>query len=105
MSSSGFSCTKSDEMNYELMAERTRYLKENPKGVSEMCQIMEDMRDESLREGMEVGMKKGIKKGMRETAMRMLSADRYAPEEIADISGLSLDEVEELRARLAMQTE
>lgn len=100
-----FSCTRADEMNYELMAERTRYLKENPKGVSEMCQIMEDMRDESLREGMEVGMKKGIKKGMRETAMRMLSADRYAPEEIADISGLSLDEVEELRARLAMQTE
>lgn len=34
-------------MNFELMAERTRYLKENPKGVSEMCKAMEDMRNET----------------------------------------------------------
>ena len=43
-------CTKADDMNFELMANRTRYLKENPKGVSEMCKIMEDMRIESLKE-------------------------------------------------------
>ncbi len=30
-----FNCTSADEMNFELLAERTRYLKENPKGVSE----------------------------------------------------------------------
>ena len=45
-----FNCTKADDMNFELMANRTRYLKENPKGVSEMCKIMEDMRIESLKE-------------------------------------------------------
>lgn len=45
-----FNCTKADDMNFELMANRTRYLKENPKGVGEMCKIMEDMRIESLRE-------------------------------------------------------
>lgn len=44
-------------MNYKLMAERTRYLKENPKGVSEMCRIMEDMRNESLKEGIKKGSK------------------------------------------------
>lgn len=32
-----FNCTDADDMNFELMAERTRYLKENPKGVSEIC--------------------------------------------------------------------
>ncbi len=32
------------------LAERTRYLKENPKGVQEMCKVMEDMRNESLKE-------------------------------------------------------
>ena len=26
-----FNCTKADDMNFELMAERTRYLKESPK--------------------------------------------------------------------------
>ena len=77
-----FNCTKADDMNFELMANRTRYLKENPKGVSEMCKIMEDMRNESLKE----------------VALRMLSAGKYALEEIANISGLSLDEVKKLKA-------
>ncbi len=76
-------------MNFELMADRTRYLKENPKGVSEMCRIMEDMRNESLKEG--------IKEGMKETALRMLTAGKYALEEIANISGLTLDEVNQLK--------
>ena len=41
-----FSCTEADDMNFDLMAERTRYLKENPKGMEEMCKVMEDMRNE-----------------------------------------------------------
>ena len=41
-----FNCTEADDMNFDLMAERTRYLKENPKGVQEMCKSMEDMRNE-----------------------------------------------------------
>ena len=77
-----FNCTKADDMNFELMANRTRYLKESPKGVSEMCKIMEDMRIESLKE----------------VALRMLAAGKYALEEIASISGLSLDEVKKLKA-------
>ena len=31
-----FNCTDAADMNFELLAEKTRYLKENPKGVSEM---------------------------------------------------------------------
>lgn len=77
-----FNCTDADDMNFELMADRTRYLKENPKGVSEMCKVMEDMKKESLME----------------VALRMLSAGKYALEEIANISGLSLDEVKKLQA-------
>ena len=93
-----FNCTQASDMNFELMADRTRYLKENPKGVSEMCRIMEDMRNESLKEGMKEGMKKGIKEGMKETALRMLAAGKYALEEIANISGLSLEEINQLKA-------
>ena len=62
-----------------------------------MCRIMEDMRNESLKEGMKEGMKKGIKEGMKETALRMLAAGKYALEEIANISGLSLEEVNQLK--------
>lgn len=38
-----FKCANADEMYIELLAEKTRYCKENPKGVSKMCKIMEDM--------------------------------------------------------------
>lgn len=42
-----FNCVNADDMNYELMAERTRYLKENPEGVKEMSAIMEEMCNET----------------------------------------------------------
>lgn len=46
-----FNCTSAEDMNFDLMAERTRYLKENPKGVGAMCRAMEELRDESYAEG------------------------------------------------------
>jgi hypothetical protein len=44
-----FSCTDAADMYYDLMADRTRYLKETPEGVKEMCKVMEDMRNETVR--------------------------------------------------------
>ena len=84
-----FNCTQACDMHFKLMADRTRYLKENPKGVNEMCRVMEEMRNESLKEG--------IREGMKEAALRMLAAGKYALEEIANISGLSLEEVNQLK--------
>lgn len=63
---------------------------ENPKGVNEMCRIMEDMRNESLKEG--------IQEEKKMTVFRMLEAGKYVLEEIANISGLSLDEVKKLKS-------
>ena len=85
-----FNCMDADDMNFDLMAERTRYLKENPKGVSEMCRIMEDMRNESLKEG--------IKEGAINTAKRMLADGMLTLEKIAEYAGLPLDEVKKLKA-------
>ena len=85
-----FNCTQASDMHFKLMADRTRYLKENPKGVSEMCRIMEDMRNEPLKEG--------IQEEKKMTVFRMLEAGKYLLEEIANISGLSLEEVNQLKA-------
>ena len=57
---------------------------------SEMCRIMEDMRNESLKEG--------IQEEKKMTVFRMLEAGKYLLEEIANISGLSLEEVNQLKA-------
>lgn len=87
-----FSCTNPSDMHYEILADRVRFFKESKEGIAIMCKAMEDMRNESLKEGI----KEGIKEGMKTTALRMLEAGKYALEEIAGISGLSLDEVKEL---------
>lgn len=49
-----FRCTSADDMNYTLLAEQTRYYKENPEGVSEMCKVMEDMRNETAKRAEEM---------------------------------------------------
>ena len=85
-----FSCTDPASMYYDELAERVRFFKESKEGVAIMCKIMEDMRNESLKEG--------EKKGMRAAALRMIEAGKYALEEISDISGLSLDDVKKLQA-------
>lgn len=80
-----FNCTEADDMKFDLMAERTRYLKENPKGVQEMCKVMEDMRNEAANLAAQ-------KKAM-DIASAMIMAGKYALEEISALCGLSLDEV------------
>ena len=77
-----FSCTDADDMNFELMAERTRYLKENPEGVSEMCKVIEDMRKEERIE----------------IAKNMLLDGILSLEKIAEYARLPIDEVKKLRA-------
>lgn len=89
-----FSCINPADMHYEVLADRVRFFKESKEGVAIMCKVMEDMRYESLREGM----KEGRKEGMKAAALRMLEAGKYTLEEIANISGLSLDELEKLKA-------
>ena len=70
------------------MAEWKRFFKESIEGIAVMCKAMEDMRMESFQEGR--------KENMKDTALRMLAAGKYALEEIAAISGLSIEEVKTL---------
>ena len=88
------SCTDPANMHYEMLAERVRFFKESKEGIAIMCKAMEDMRNESLREGMREGMREEKKL----TVLRMLEMGKYALEEVAIISGLSLEEVEKLQA-------
>ena len=85
-----FSCTDAADMYYGTLASRVRFFKESKEGIEIMCKAMEDMRNESLQEG--------IREGMKATARRMLAAGKYALEEIVNISGLSLEEVKQLKA-------
>ena len=76
-------------MHFTILTEKTRYLKENPKGVSEMCKVMEDLRDESDAEGLEYG---EVKKA-KEMALK-LNQKGTALKEIADLVGFDIATVE-----------
>ncbi len=82
-----FNCTQADDMNFSLMAERTKYLKENPKGVQEMCKVMEDMRNETaLAE-------------RRRIARTLVLMGELSYEKIAESTELTIEEVEKLAVK------
>ncbi len=45
-----FSCSNAEDMINQDLAEKTRYFKETEEGVSVVCKVMEDMRNEKERE-------------------------------------------------------
>ncbi len=87
-----FSCTNPEDMNYEALAKKAKYYKQDAKGVATMCKIMEDMRNEAALDN------------ARETARRMIKKGKMPLEEIADyVPALSLDELKQLEVEI-MQT-
>lgn len=83
-----FSCTNPNDMNYEALAKRARFFKEDEKGIAAMCKIMEDMRNEAEL------------KGVKKTAIRMIRAGKMPLEDIADYTELPLDIIEELKKQI-----
>ena len=59
-----FFCTNPDDMNFDVLAKRARYYKEDEKGVMTMCKVLEDMRNEVREEAREEGRKEGEQRGL-----------------------------------------
>ena len=62
-------CETQADMYFDLLAEKTRYLKENQEGVNEMCRAMEELREESFERGREEGRELGLEEGHRNQAL------------------------------------
>ena len=86
-----FSCTNPEDMNYEALAKKARYYKQDEKGVAAMCKIMEDMRREAAQQAEQNKAKK--------MAIRMIKAGKMSLEDIADYTELSLDTIKELESQ------
>lgn len=82
-----FSCTNPDDMNYEALAKKARYFKQDEKGVKAMCKIMEDMRNETAL------------RNAKEIAIRMIKAGKMSLQDIAEYTELSLETVKELESQ------
>ncbi len=80
-------------MNYEALAKKARYFKEDEKGVAAMCKIMEDMRNEAAREA--------ARKTTKENARRLLKLGKIKIDEISDCFPDLLDsDIKELEAEM-----
>ncbi len=84
-----FSCTNPNDMNFEALAEKARYYKQDEKGVAVMCKIMEDMRNEAALDN------------AKETAERLIKKGKMTLEDIAEcVPLLSLDELREIEMKV-----
>ena len=89
-----FNCTDAADMRIDLLAQRTRYLKETPEGVSEMCREMEIMRDRSREEGRREGRREGELAAKREVAIGLQKMNMPI-ETIAEIANVSIELVKQ----------
>ena len=79
-----FSCTEPSEMNYQILADRVRYFKQEKEGVLAMCRMLEEMRNETALET------------TKKFALRLIIRGKDTLEEIAEITNLSLEEINHL---------
>ena len=67
-------------MYYKELSDRVRHYKETEKGVDDMCDILDEMKNDIRIEN----------------AQKMIKAGKLSYEDIAEYSGLSLEKVSEL---------
>jgi len=79
-----FRCSQSKDMLTKPLADKTRILKETPEGVDTMCKAIEDNN------------KRIIKMRNEQMALSLLRIGKLSYEEIADVSELTVKEVEKL---------
>ncbi|MGP1575126.1 PD-(D/E)XK nuclease family transposase [Selenomonas sp.] len=86
-----FRCTQADDMYYDVLAERVRYLKETEEGARNMCEAMEMLTDEAEMRGME----RGMEQGKTAVILGMLK-EKLPLEMIAKVSDISMDKIREI---------
>ena len=91
-----FNCKDAKDMVNPLLAEEVRYLKETEGGQNQMCRLLEEMRNEAAEKAKAEGRAEGNYEKAVNTALKMLLRGRDSIEEIAEITGLSLEEVRKL---------
>lgn len=83
-----FFCKNAEDMNYEVLAERVKYFKNEIGGVDIMCEILEEVKRESAEEAK--------RESAKEIALKMIMESDLPIEKIAEITSLTVDEVKAL---------
>lgn len=95
-----FSCNDPDDMKNMMLAEASRYYKENPKGVEIMCKAMEEMREESFQRGVETGIQTGTEQNRLESIRNIMSNLKLTVYQAMDALGIPADDQPKYLAKL-----
>ena len=95
-----FLCNDPNDMLCAPMAERSRYYKENPKGVGEMCKAMEDMRREAWEMGREEGRTEGRLISLVDNVRNLRTSLRFSDQQIREILKITNEDWEKIAARI-----
>ena len=79
-----FFCTDPDDMNYQQLAKKARFFKENEEGKAAMCKVLEDMRNETAMNERE------------KMAKRLIAQGKLSLEDIAEAADLPVEKVREI---------
>ena len=105
-----FACMDPEEMHYDVFGEEARRLKGAKEGRirmnSEFEKVVREITEASRKEWELKGEKRGERRGERNSAIKaarsMLADGVVPPDKVAEYSGLSLGEVENLKNSLNM---
>ena len=99
-----FLCSDPNDMHFGILAERSRYFKENPEGVSEMCKAMEDLRNEALERGRIEGRAEGRAEGrlnnMIESVRSLKAKLGLNDQQVKDALSISNEDWEQIAVRV-----
>jgi len=79
-----FFCTDPDDMNYQQLAKKARFFKENEEGKAAMCKVLEDMKNETAE------------RNSIEIVKRLIAQGKLSLEDIAEAVNLPVEKVREL---------
>ena len=91
-----FYCDKAGDMYLPPLAEKVRYYKEDEEGNGSMCRIVEEEVRREREKGEKIGEERGVKKANIRTALSMIKKGVLTLEDIAEYSGLPIEEVRKL---------
>ena len=93
---SDLSCKDPKKMNFKSLADKVWYFKYNQKGLEIMTGTLAAWAEEITGEAMEIGEKKGEKKSKVEIAQKLIQRGGMEVEEIAELTGLTVKNVQKL---------
>lgn len=84
-----FNCKNASDMIYPVLAERVRYLKETERGINDMCEITDRIRNEGRNEGR----KEGRKEGIQFIIKKLINDGTLSLEKAAEITNFPVEKI------------